>query len=56
MAARSPALARIGPEVARKPTPSSLRHDLGERRLAQTRRAEQQDVIQRLAARRGPRR
>ena len=50
MAARSPGLAITGPEVARKPTPSSRGDDLGERGLAEAGRAEEQDVVERLAA------
>ena len=46
-----------GPAVARTGTPSSLRDDVGERRLAEPGRAVQQHVIERFAAlaRRGDR-
>ncbi len=39
-----------GPEVARKPTPSSRADDLRQRGLAEAGRADEQHVVQRLAA------
>ena len=49
-AARSPGRSSTGPEVWRRFTPSSARDDVGQRGLAQARRAEQQHVVERLAA------
>ena len=49
IAARSPARWITGPEVARNPTPSSRATICAKRRLAETRRAVQQHVVQRLA-------
>ena len=50
MPARSPGFSITGPEVARTGTPSSLRDDVGQRRLAEAGRAVQQHVVERLAA------
>jgi hypothetical protein len=47
-AARSPALAITGPEVARKADAHFARDDLRQRRLAEAGRAEEQHMIQRL--------
>ena len=49
-AARSPALAITGPEVARKLTPSSRDDDLRQRRLAEAGRADEQHVVERFLA------
>ena len=49
-AARSPALAITGPEVARKSDAQFARHDLRQRRLAEARRPDEQHMIERLAA------
>ena len=49
-AARSPALAITGPEVERKFTPSSRAHDLRQGSLSETRRADEQHVVERLAS------
>ena len=49
-AARSPAFSITGPEVTRRLTPSSLAMTCAERGLAEPRRAEDQHVVQRLAA------
>ena len=53
MAARSPALASTGPEVARNPTPSSRAMICASVVLPRPGRTEQQHVVERLAA--GPR-
>ena len=50
MPTRSPGFSIAGPDVARTGTPISLRDHVGERRLAETGRAVQQHVIERLAA------
>jgi hypothetical protein len=50
-AARSPALAITGPDVAAEIDAHFPRHDLRQRRLAQARGAEKQHMVKRLAAR-----
>ena len=50
MAARSPARSSTGPEVERSGRAHLVGDDVGERRLAQPRRPEQQHVVERLAA------
>ena len=50
IAARSPGFSSTGPDVDRTGTPISLPDDVGERGLAQARRAVEQDVVERLAA------
>ena len=50
MPARSPGFSSTGPEVARTAVAQLVGDDVGQRRLAEARRAVQQHVIERLAA------
>ena len=48
---RSPGFSSAGPDVVRMLTPQLARDELGERRLAEPRRAVEERVVERLATR-----
>ena len=50
IAAMSPLRSSAGPAIVRSPTPSSSRDDCRQRRLAQPGRADEEDVVERVAA------